>query len=80
MHDFLAYQNPDAAQRAVKTIRQQVRHLAKHPEIGRTIEEMPHEFRELVVDFGNGAYLELYRTDGDVIVSVAVRHGREVGY
>lgn len=31
---------------------------------------MPHEFRELVVDFGNGAYLVLYRTDGDVIVLV----------
>lgn len=80
LHDFLAPKSRDAAKRAIKAIRQGIKALAKHPQIGRPIEEMPPEFREWVIQFGSGAYIALYRYDGKEIVILAVRHGREAGY
>jgi plasmid stabilization system protein ParE len=80
LHDFLAPKSRDAAKRAVKAIRQGVKALGKHPEIGRPVEEMPLEFREWVIEFGSRAYVALYHYDGKQIVIVAVRHGREGGY
>jgi len=80
LHDFLASKSPAAAKRAIKTIREGVRALGKHPEIGRLIDELPPEFREWVIEFGQGAYIALYRYDGTQIVILTVRHGREAGY
>ena len=59
LHQFLAPKSPDAARRAVGTIRQSVKALAKHPEIGRPVEEMSPEFREWVIEFGQSAYITL---------------------
>ena len=80
LHSFLASKSPDAARRAVKAIRQGVKVLGQYPEIGRPIEDLPPEFREWVIEFGQGAYVALYRYDGRQIVILAVRHGREAGY
>jgi len=80
LHDFLASKSRDAAKRAVKTIRHGVKALAKHPQSGRPVEELPLEFREWVIEFGSGAYVVLYHYDGKMIVVLAVRHGREAGY
>ncbi len=80
LHQFLAPKSEDAARRAVKTIRQGVKTLGKHPEIGRPVEELPPEYREWVIEFGQGAYVALYHYDGKQIVVLAIRHGREAGY
>ena len=80
LYDFLAPKSREAAQRAVKAIRQGVKGLAKHPEIGRPVEQLPPGFREWVIDFGQAAYVALYHYDGKQIVILAVRHGREAGY
>src|ERR1700733_6849476 len=80
LHDFLAGKSRDAAKRAVKAIRQGIKALGEHPEIGRPLEEMPPEFREWVIEFGHGAYAALYHYDGKQVVILAVRHGREDGY
>ena len=80
LHRFLAPKSRDAAERAVRTIRQGVKALGRHPEIGRPVEELPPEFRERVIEFGNGAYIVLYHYDGKQVVILAVRHGREAGY
>jgi plasmid stabilization system protein ParE len=80
LHDFLAVKSPDAAKRAVQAIRQGLKLLGKHPEMGRPVEEMPTEFREWVIEFGGGAYVALYHYDGKEVVILAVRHGREAGY
>jgi plasmid stabilization system protein ParE len=80
LHAFLAPKSRDAAKRAVKAIRQGVKALGKHPEVGRPVEELPPEFREWVIDFGQGAYVALSRYDGKQIVILAVRHSREAGY
>lgn len=80
LHDFLVPKSREAARRAIKTIRDGVKVLGKFPEMGRPIEELPEEFRERVIDFGSGAYVVLYRYDGQEVVILAVRHGREAGY
>ena len=80
LHAFLAPKSRDAAKRADKAIRQGVKTLGKHPEVGRPVEELPVEFREWVIEFGSGAYVALYRYDGKQVVILAVRHGREAGY
>ncbi|HXM68259.1 MAG TPA: type II toxin-antitoxin system RelE/ParE family toxin [Candidatus Acidoferrum sp.] len=80
LHNFLAPKSQDAARRAIKAIRVGIKALGKHPEIGRPIEEMPPEFREWVIEFGNGAYVALYHHDGKEVVILAIRHGREGGY
>jgi plasmid stabilization system protein ParE len=80
LYQFLAPKSLDAARRAVKTIRQRVKALSRHPEIGRPVEELPTEFREWVIEFGQGAYVALYHFGGKQIVILAVRHGREAGF
>ena len=80
LHAFLVPKSRDAAQRAVKAIRQGVKALARHPHSGRPVEELPPEFREWVIEFGHGAYVALYHYDGRQIVMLAVQHGREAGY
>lgn len=80
LHGFLAAKNRQAAKRAVATIRQGVKLLGQHPEVGRSIAEMPPEFREWLIEVGSGGYVALYRFDGQRVVILAVRHGREAGY
>jgi plasmid stabilization system protein ParE len=79
-HTFLKHKNPDAAIRAVKAIRQGVRLLASHPQAGRPAEDMPPEFREWPIDFGNSGYVAQYRYDGGDVLILAIRRGREAGY
>lgn len=80
LHGFLATKNRDAARRAVRAIRQGVQTLAAHPAIGRPVEELPPEFREWIIPFGDSGYVVLYRHDGRKVAILAVRHGREAGY
>lgn len=80
LHDFLSSKSRDAAQRAVKAIREGVKILGAAPQIGRPMEDLPSEFREWVIEFGHGAYIILYRYDGKEILILAVRHGREEGF
>jgi plasmid stabilization system protein ParE len=80
LHEFLVDKSPDAARRAIKAIRQGVKALGKHPQMGRPVEEMLPEFREWMIEFGGGAYVALYHYDGREVVILAVRHGREAGY
>lgn len=80
LYRFLASKNIDAARRAVKAIRQEVKVLGQQPGIGRPIEDMSDEFREWVIDFGDSGYVARYRLDADEIVILAVRHQREAGH
>lgn len=80
LYNFLAPDNQKAAERAIAAIRQGVKILAAHPEIGRPLEELPPEFKEWVIEFGQGAYVALYQYDGKEAVILAIRHGREAGY
>ena len=77
LHDFLAPKSREAAQRGVGAIRQGVKLLGTHPEMGRPIDDLPTEFREWIVEFGSGAYVALYHYDGKEVVMLAAWHGRE---
>ncbi|MFT3857810.1 MAG: type II toxin-antitoxin system RelE/ParE family toxin [Aquabacterium sp.] len=80
LYRFLALHNLDAAQRAIKAIRQEVKVLEHQPTIGRPIQDMEPEYREWLIDFSDSGYVALYRLAGDEVVILAVRHQREVGY
>lgn len=80
LYRFIAPHNPDAAQRAVKVIREGVQILARHARAGRPADGMPPEFREWPIGFGAGGYVVLYRVDDEQVALLAVRHTREAGY
>ena len=80
LYRFLAVKNIAAASRAIKSVRQGVKVLGYQPGIGRTVEDIPEEFREWLIDFGNSGYVERYRFDGETITILAVRHQKEAGY
>ena len=48
--------------------------------IGRPVDGMPTEFREWIIDFGDSGYVVRYRIDSELVVILAVRHQKEVGY
>jgi len=80
LHRFLAVKNIAAATRAIKSVRQGVKVLGYQPGIGRTVEDIPEEFREWLIDFGNSGYVARYRFDGETVTILAVRHQKEAGY
>ncbi|MBW6495231.1 MAG: type II toxin-antitoxin system RelE/ParE family toxin [Burkholderiaceae bacterium] len=80
LHRFLAEKNKDAANRALKVIREGVKILTDQPGVGRPVDGMDPEFREWMIAFGDSGYVVLYRFDGRSAVLLAVRHQREAGY
>ena len=78
LHRFLAYKNPDAAERAVRAIRQGVKVLEQQPTVGRPVEDMDDEFRDWVIDFGDPGYVAPYRLDPQFVNVLAERHQKEV--
>lgn len=80
LYRFLAEKNVEAAKRAVQTVRQGVKVLEKQAGIGRPIEDMPEEFREWLIDFGDSGYVVRYRIDADAVTILALRHQKEVGF
>jgi plasmid stabilization system protein ParE len=80
LYRFLASQNPAAARRAVKAMREEMKVLVLQPNIGRPIEDLPEAFREWVIDFGDSGYVARYRIDADVVTILAVRHQKEIGF
>jgi plasmid stabilization system protein ParE len=80
IYRFLYSKDTDAARRAVRTIRESIKLLARQPRVGRPVEEMEASFREWPIEFGSSGYIALYRFDGDMAAILAVRHQKEAGY
>jgi plasmid stabilization system protein ParE len=80
LYRFLAVKDPKAAARAATVTRDDVRIIAKQPNIGRPVEGMDPEFREWIVRFGVTGYVVLYRVEDDLAIILAVRHQREAGF
>lgn len=79
LREFLRPKNPLASRRAAETIMKAVQVLGQQPQIGRPVEDMPGEFREWLIDFGDSGYVARYRFDGAAVTILAVRHQKEVG-
>ena len=79
---FLKPKNPAATRRAAQAIKKSLKLLEDNPEMGRVIEDMQEDYREVVIDFGKDGYLARYRFDADedVVVILAIRHQRELDY
>lgn len=80
LRDFLRPKSTDAARRAGEAIRQGVRLLAAQPHLGRLVDDLPEEFREWIIDFGNSGYIVRYRVDTVTVTILAVRHQKELGF
>ncbi|MBL8510573.1 MAG: type II toxin-antitoxin system RelE/ParE family toxin [Betaproteobacteria bacterium] len=80
LYRALANKNPEAAKRAIKTIRESLKTMAQLPDVGRPVDHMEADYREWLIDFGSSGYTALYHYDGRVAVILAVRHQREAGY
>ena len=80
LRDFLRPKNPAAAKRAAAAIIKAVQMLGQQPHIGRTVDGLPEEFREWLIEFGDSGYVARYRYDGgDVVMVLAIRHQKEAG-
>jgi plasmid stabilization system protein ParE len=80
LREFLQPKNPAAAKRATEAILKAVKKITRQPQIGRLIEELPNDYREWPIDFGDSGYVARYRFDADAITILAVRHQKEVGF
>ncbi|MFC3944264.1 type II toxin-antitoxin system RelE/ParE family toxin [Pseudomonas gingeri NCPPB 3146 = LMG 5327] len=79
LREFLRPKNADAAKRAGEAIIQGVRLLAAQPQIGRLVDDLPDEYREWLIDFGDSGYVARYRIDLDTVTILTVRHQKEAG-
>lgn len=80
LRDFLRPKNPAAAKRAAGAIIKAVQVLGQQPHIGRPVIDLPEEFREWPIEFGDSGYLARYRFDGDEnVIILAIRHQKEAG-
>ena len=79
LSSFLAERDRKVAIETVELITEAVGVLARHPLIGRKVEE---GLRELVISRGASGYVMLYRftQTQDVVRILAIRHQRELGY
>jgi plasmid stabilization system protein ParE len=80
LRDFLRPKNPDAARRAGEAIRQGVRILGAHPQMGRLVDGLPEQYREWLIEFGDSGYVARYRAGDDTVAILAVRHQKEAGF
>lgn len=77
---FLRPSNASAAKRAGAAIIRGVQKLGANPRIGRTIEDLPDEYREWIIAFGRSGYVARYRIDDDRVMILDIRHQREAGF
>lgn len=76
LFDFLKENNPEAAARAARAVRQGADRLSAFPDLGRPMNDGTGR-RELLVPFGASSYVLRYIPDAGRIVIIRVWHGRE---
>ena len=80
LREFLRSKNPVAAKRAAQAIIHGADALGSQPHIGRPINDLPEEFRDWLIDFGDSGYIARYRIDQDKVVILTIRHQKEAGF
>lgn len=71
IYEHIAPENPEAAERLLKTFKEKFELLLKFPNIGRERHELFIGVRSLVV----GKYIVLYQSSEETLEIVRVRHG-----
>ncbi|SEM44984.1 addiction module toxin, RelE/StbE family [Syntrophus gentianae] len=73
--EYIAADNPSAAENWVNTVFEKVEELKKFPEIGRVVPEIDiKSIRELI--YGN--YRIIYRVEKTRLSVLTVRHGKQI--
>jgi len=73
--EYIAQDNPDAAESWINTVFEKVEHLKEFPESGRIVPETDNmTIRELI--YGN--YRIIYRVEEKKLSVLTVRHGKQV--
>jgi len=70
---FIANHNPIAAQKVSKRMRSAINSLVDVPKIGRPVEGIPGEIRELIF----GRYVVRYEIRGKILYILRIWHGKE---
>lgn len=78
LYDFIAEKNPKAASNAITGIRVAINNLITFPELGKTIENLPPNYREINIPFGARGYIARYYLDENTVTIIAIRHYLEV--
>lgn len=73
---FLENRHPHLAKTVAAEILAKAQILSDHPQLGRLIEGR-REYREIVLQVLNAAYIFRYGYDGERLVMLRVFHGRE---
>ncbi len=73
LREFIAVNNPAAAGRVSKRMRAAVNSLLHTPQIGRPVDNLPGEIRELIF----GRYVVRYEVREDVLSILRIWHGKE---
>lgn len=73
LREFVARNNPEAAQRIASKLRTSIRNLIELPQIGRPVEDLPGEVRELI----SGRYVVRYDIRGGTLNILRIWHGKE---
>ena len=78
LYAFLNEKDPASARKAALVIIQAMNVLQQHPKIGRLVEGLPENYRELIIDFGSTGYIARYYLEIDDVFILAIRHQKEI--
>ena len=78
--DFLLEFDKSAASKAIDLIEDGLLILKQHPFIGRLVQVIEGDLRELVISYGKTGYVALYSIeDEEQVWILTIRHQREAG-
>jgi plasmid stabilization system protein ParE len=73
LREFIATHDPTAAVRVATRLRAAISRLTDNPQIGRPVEDLPGEIRELIF----GKYVIRYQVRQTTVYILRIWHGRE---
>ena len=73
LREFIALNNPAAAQRIAQRLKGAIQRLVDSPQIGRPVKNMPGEIRELIF----GKYIVRYEGGHNSLYILNIWHGKE---
>lgn len=79
LREFIAQENPGAAQRAANAIKEAAQRLQEQPSIGKPVKDLIH-YHDLFTRFGAGGYILRYRIHLNTVYIVHIRHYREADF
>jgi plasmid stabilization system protein ParE len=73
LREFIAQHSPEAAQRVAQRLRGAIERLVDMPQIGRPVENLPGEIRDLIF----GKYVVRYEVRQQSLYILRIWHGKE---